>query len=67
MRDPMTPFAALLVDTMRSCEGRSASALHGVLTAKVRAWAEEQQALSPAMFDYVPSPAEPFSSIQGAV
>jgi hypothetical protein len=42
-REPLSPFGQLLVSTMRSCEGRSCEVLDRVLTARVRAWADEQE------------------------
>lgn len=57
MTEPMTPFAAMLFETARACQGRSAVVLHDVLAAKVKAWAVEQDA---ATFHYAPPAAVPF-------
>lgn len=38
----MSPFGKLLFDTAKACEGRSCEVLDQVLTAKVRAWADQQ-------------------------
>jgi hypothetical protein len=38
----MSPFGQLLFETAKACEGRSAVVLDRVLTAKVRAYADQQ-------------------------
>jgi hypothetical protein len=56
---PMSEFGALLFQTAKACEGRPCAVLDRVLTAKVRAWAEDQERLP----EPVIAPAQPFEVV----
>lgn len=59
----MTEFGQLLLETARACQGRSCVVLDRVLTAKVRAWADDQIAIEKQAIGSVEiPPAEPFTS-----
>lgn len=60
---PQTSFGELLFQTAFACRDRSCVVLDRVLTAKVRAWADDEARREVSSFGEVAlAPAEPFNS-----